>query len=113
MNGTSLMTRMLVLACLLLGIATVDAGSPGANVCETHQGAGSPWCERAAQLECEQHRSFACLQLEHEFKSSGGGLPPWFLPPAFDDTAQLTPLILSVPETPQPVRATDRKYHLV
>jgi hypothetical protein len=113
MNGTSRMTRMLVIAFLLLGLATVEAGSPPANVCETHQGAGSPWCERAAQLECERHRSFACLQLEHEFNGSGGGLPPWFLPPAFDDTAQLTPLILSVPETPQPFRATDKQYHLV
>src|SRR5262249_43925011 len=38
---------------------------------------------------------------------------PCFLPPTFDDSAQLTPLLLSVPRAPQPVRATDGRFHLV
>jgi len=35
-----------------------------------------------------------------------------FLPPTFDDAAQLTPLLLSVTHAPQPVRSTDGRFHL-
>ena len=45
MKDTSLMTTMLVVAFFMLGTAAVEAGSPRSNFCESHQGAGSPWCE--------------------------------------------------------------------
>ena len=98
--------------CLWLVSTAVQAGPPRGTPCEEHQ-SGSPWCERAALLECRQHRSSGCAELERDFRGYGQGVPPWFLPSDFDDTAQLTPLILSIPETPQPVRATDKKFHLV
>jgi len=45
--------------------------------------------------------------------SRGDAVSRRFLPPRFDDSAQLTPLILSIPRAPQPVRATDGRFHLV
>src|SRR5262245_27108948 len=43
----------------------------------------------------------------------GDDISARLLPPRFDDTAKLTPLVLSVPRAPQPVRATDGRVHLV
>ena len=51
--------------------------------------------------------------LEASEFGSGDALSRRLLSPKFDDTAALTPLVLSAPRAPQPVRATDGRFHLV
>jgi hypothetical protein len=70
-----------------------------------------PWIPALA-APCDDPGSPLCAILEAE-KPRPGAPADRFLPPRFDDTAVLTPLLASVPRPPQPLRTTDGRFHLV
>jgi len=62
---------------------------------------------------CPSHPAVLSADADPDARKPAASHAPCFLPPTFDDSAQLTPLLLSVPRAPQPVRATDGRFHLV
>jgi len=65
-----------------------------------------------AQSACPSRPVVLSTGADPDTRQAAASLARCFLPPTFDDAAQLTPLLLSVTHAPQPVRSTDGRFHL-
>jgi len=107
---------LLVSMSMIAVVTNAQADSPDSSVCHGQQKELKSICKRAVASGCAvlpTKKLRTCERFEERFRSvTGGDIPPWLASPNPDTTAQLTPINLSIPHKPQPVRGTDGKYHL-
>jgi Peptidase family M23 len=105
------------IAILAIAVSSVSAEARPFPICEGQSGKALKICEKAVASECGRvptERLSPCKKIEAKFRTVTKNMPPpWLGVADTDDSAQFTPVNLSVPRLPQPVLGSDQMVHLV